>query len=92
MTKAGYNPVALITLINKAFPQEKGLMAIKSNTTTRRLAAIYEYIYTNYPYYLQNNPYLYSESYQNFLLTSIRNRNWLQNKVKSGSKRNISYE
>ena len=92
MVKAGYNPVALITLINKAFPQEKGILAIKGNSTSQRLANIYEYIYMNYPYFLKNNPYLYSQEYQNFLLTSIRNRNLLQNKIKSGSKKTIIYE
>ena len=93
MINAGFHPVALITFINKAIPQKKGFISsLKSNTTTKRLANIYEYIYINYPYYLENNPYLYSESYQNFLLTSIDNRILLQKKIESGSKKSLNYE
>ena len=89
---AGFNPVAVITYMNKAYPQKLGLFAYKKNKVSKRLANIYEYIYVNYPYYLKNNSYLYSESYQNFLLFSIDNRVLMQKKIKSGSKKPLNYE
>lgn len=89
---AGFNPVAIITYMNKAYPQKLGIFAYKKNKISKRLANIYEYIYVNYPYYLKDNPYLYSESYQNFLLFSIDNRTMLQKKIKSGSKKPLNYE
>ena len=62
------------------------------NLTSKRLAIIYEYIYTKYPYYLKENPYFKTESYQNFLLTSINNRKMLEEKIKNNSKGNLKYE
>lgn len=93
MTKAGYNPIALITYMNKAFPQKRGIIGcLRSNAVSKREANIYEYIYTNYPYYLKNNPYFYTEAYQNFLLTSAANRAMLINKIESGSTKTLKYE
>jgi hypothetical protein len=60
--------------------------------TSKRLANVYEYIYTKYPYYLKNNEYITNEAYQNFLLTSVENRKKLQDKVRTGSKKEIKYE
>lgn len=67
MVKAGYNPIALITFINKAFPQQYQDFISNKNLTSKRLALIYEYIYTKYPYFLANNEYLENPNYQNFL-------------------------
>lgn len=92
MVKAGYNPLALITFINKAFPQHyQGLISNK-NLTSKRLAHIYEYIYTKYPYFITNNEYLQNPYYQNFLLNSVENRRLLEEKIKSGSKEKLKYE
>ncbi len=92
MVTAGYNPVALITYINKSYPQKRFDKFARTNLTSKRLANIYEYIYTKYPYYLKNNEYIETESYQNFLLTSLENREKLQEKIKSGSKKALNYE
>lgn len=92
MVKAGYNPLALITYMNKAYPQKRSDKIARTNLTSKRLANIYEYIYTKYPYYLKNNEYLHNESYQNFLLTSFENRQKLAQKIKSGSKKEAKYE
>ncbi len=92
MVNAGYNPLGMITYINKTFPQKRQDKVSRSNLTSKRLANIYEYIYTRYPYYLKNNEYLTNEAYQNFLLTSVENRQKLYKKVKSGSKEEIKYE
>ena len=92
MVNAGYHPVGLITLIQKSCPQKRFDRFSSKNLTSKRLAHIYEYIYTKYPYYLQNNPYFESEHYQNFLLNSIENRRMFELKVKTGSKEEIDYE
>ena len=92
MVKAGFNPVALITYINKSYPQKRFDKFARTNLTSKRLANIYEYIYTKYPYYLKNNEYIENESYQNFLLTSLENRKKLYEKIKSGSKKAADYE
>ena len=92
MVKAGYNPLALITFINKAFPQHYQDLISNENLTSKRLAHIYEYIYTKYPYFITNNEYLQNPYYQNFLLNSVENRRLLEEKIKSGSKEKLKYE
>lgn len=92
MVNAGYNPIGLITFIQKTSPQKRQDTISNHNLTSKRLAIIYEYIYTKYPYYLKNNPYINTESYQNFLLTSQDNRKLLEEKIKSNSKRKPHYE
>lgn len=92
MVTAGYNPLAMITYINKAYPQKRQDKISRSNLTSKRLAHIYEYIYTKYPIYLQNNEYIENYYYQNFLLTSQENRKKLHDKIKSGSKKRVKYE
>ena len=92
MVKAGYNPLALITFINKAFPQHYQDLISNKNLTSKRLAHIYEYIYIKYPYFLANNEYLENPYYQNFLLTSVDNRRRFEEKIKNGSKEKLKYE
>ena len=58
MVKAGYNPLGLITFINKTCPQARQDKISSTNLTSRRLAYIYEKIYTQYPSFLVNNKYL----------------------------------
>ncbi len=92
MVNAGYHPIGLITYIQKTSPQRRFDKFSNKNLTSKRLAVIYEYIYTKYPYYLVNNPYFTNEHYQNFLLTSVNNRKLLQHKIETGSKENLKYE
>ncbi len=92
MVRAGYNPIAMITLINKSCPQKRTDKLSSSNLTSKRLAVIYEYIYTKYPYYLLHNEYFKNKHYQNFLLTSQDNRKMLEEKVRSRSTRELNYE
>ena len=89
---AGYNPLGLITFINKAYPQKRYDKFSFSNLTSKRLALIYEYIFTKYPQYLVENEYINNEAYQNFLLTSTENRIKFQRALKAGSTGNIKYE
>ena len=92
MVKAGYNPLGLITYIQKTSPQRRFDMISNKNLTSKRLAMIYEYIYMKYPYFLVNNTYLDNVHYQNFLLTSVENRRLLHEKIKNDLKGKVKYE
>ncbi len=92
MVMAGYNPVAEIIYIQKTAPQKRHDLLSNKNLASKRLAIVYEYIYTKYPYFLANNIYIDNEHYQNFLLTSVNNRKLLEEKIKSGSTEKIHYE
>lgn len=92
MVKAGYNPLGLITYINKTCPQKRSDKIARSNLTSRRLAIIYEYITYKYPEKLVNNPYENNKYYQNFLLTSVSNRAMLNEKIKTKSRKELKYE
>ena len=92
MVNAGYDPIGLITFIQKSCPQKRFDKISNKNLASKRLAIIYEYIYTKYPYFLVNNKYFESEHYQNFLLNSQNNRRMLLEKIKTGSKEELKYE
>lgn len=93
MVKAGYNPLGLITYINKSYPQARQDTFSSTNLTSKRLAYIYERIYMQYPSFLVNNTYLENEYYQNFLLTSIENRKKVLEKSKKPMEsKGIKYE
>ena len=93
MVKAGYNPLGLITYINKACPQARQDTVSSHNLTSKRLAYIYERIYTQYPSFIVNNSYLENETYQNFLLTSQENRKLLKEKINNSQlKKDLKYE
>lgn len=92
MVKAGYNPLGLITFVNKSAPQGIFDKLLFHNSTSKRLATIYEYIYFNYPEYLENNKYINDTEYQNFLLNSVDNRRMLEEKIKNKSTKELKYE
>lgn len=91
MVNAGYNPLGLITYINKV-GKAKGITKISHNTYTKRMAIIYEYIYFNYPYFIKYNEYLKNENYQNFLKNSVINREMLYEKIKLNLIEDLDYE
>ena len=76
MVTAGYNPVALIIVLNKISGEKKGISSWFSThpAGSRRLVLIYEYIYKKYPGYLVDNDYRRNLYYQNFLLISKDDR------------------
>ena len=92
MVKAGYNPLGLITFINKTCPQKRQDTIARNNLTSKRLAKIYEYITYKYPEYLKNNLYINNKYYQNFLLSSVENRKLLEEKIKTKSTKELKYE
>lgn len=81
LVNAGYNPLGMIIFINKSCPQKVSKIS-RRNTSTQRMAHVYEYIFINYPYFLKNNEYLNNIYYQNFLLNSRDNRVELEKKLK----------
>lgn len=92
MVNAGYNPVGMIVMMNKAFPQRRYEFFASHPLTSRRMAYVYEYIYYKYPEFLKNNKYQDDIYYQNYLLNSQHNRRKLQKKVESGSRDNVRYD
>lgn len=92
MVNAGYNPVAMIIMLNKCCGQNRFDWHRSHPLTSRRMMEVYEYIYKKYPEFLANNEYKNNLYYQNFLLTSQENRLKFQNKVKTNSKKRIKYQ
>lgn len=90
MVNAGYNPVALIVVLNKLLNEPttfvdkmlsgKYFDKMSHSPGSARLANIYEYIYTKYPAYLVENDYKNNLYYQNFLLTSKPDRERVRQK------------
>lgn len=92
MVNAGYNPLALIVILSKAVPQRRYDCLDSYSLTSRRMANIYEYIYNKYPAFLADNHYSDDVYYQNFLLTSRKNRSMLQTKIENKSTKKIRYK
>lgn len=92
MVNAGYNPVAMIIVLNKNCGQRSTEWHSTHPLTSRRMMEVYEYIYKKYPEYLANNKYRDNIYYQNFLLTSKNNREKFQQKVRTGSTKKIRYK
>lgn len=91
LVNAGYNPVAMIVVMSKNFPQGHYEVFSTHPLPTRRMMEVYEYIYKKYPEYLANNAYKDNIYYQNFLLTSQKNRAKFQEKVKTNSNKKVHY-
>ena len=91
LVKAGYNPLASITMLNKIASQPRFDWCSTHPLTSKRMAEIYEYIYTKYPQYLVQNKYEDNIYYQNFLLTSKENRAKFERKVRNNSKGKVNY-
>lgn len=79
LVKAGYSPLAHIILINKSFGENKKDRFHQK--TSIRLANIYEYIVKKYPEQLKNQKFAMNIYFQNFLLTSRKNRELLQERM-----------
>lgn len=75
MVKAGYNPIALINLINKTANEPSWFeYNIFHHKGSERTAYIYHYIYEKYPVFIAQNEYLKTVYYQNFLRTTKKDR------------------
>lgn len=76
MTKAGYNPVASIIVMNKFFPEDAFNLGIFTShpRTSKRMMAAYKYIYKKYPSYL-NSDMVKNINYVNFTYSSEKEIN-----------------
>ena len=75
MVNAGYNPVALIIILNKISPEQNWFERSSSHPEgSRRMLALYDYIYGKYPEYLIDNAYKNNFYYKNFLITTKSER------------------
>lgn len=92
MVSAGYNPLAYIVIMNKIMQQYRFDIFSNHTLATRRMMKVYEYIYNKYPSILADNEYKDNIYYQNFLLISRQNRLMLQQRVQSGSHKQLNYK
>lgn len=83
MVKAGYDPVAAITMGNKIFGEPVWDWGFTSTHPkgSRRLFDMYKYIYVKYPQYL-NSPYTHTPSYKNFVYSMNKDIREFQQKQK----------
>lgn len=94
MVNAGYSPVALIVIFNKFLYEPNwydfGNVDTKGST---RMLRIYEYILNNYPQYLVENEFENNVYYQNFLITTKKEREKIGLKYqKNNTKKETSLE
>lgn len=92
MVNAGYNPLALIVILNKIGKQYRYDVFSNHSLISRRMMKIYEHIYLKYPSVLADNEYKDNIYYQNFLLISRKNRLKFQDKIETKSKGKIKYD
>lgn len=83
MVKAGYDPIAAITMGNKIFgePVWDWGFTYTHPKGSKRLLDMYKYIYVKYPQYL-NSPYTQTASYKNFTYSMNKEIKEFQQKQK----------
>ena len=83
MVKAGYDPIAAITMGNKIFgePVWDWGFTYSHPKGSKRLFDMYKYIYVKYPQYL-NSPYTQTASYKNFTYAMNKDIKEFQQKQK----------
>lgn len=92
MVNAGYNPIALISVMNKILSEPNWFDFFGGSKGSKRMISIYEYIYNNYPQYLSKNDYLTNIYYQNFLITSKKERYELKKKYEEKNMISVKYQ
>ena len=92
LVNAGYNPLAIIVMDTKMMSQYRYDIFGTHPLSSRRVMEVYEYIYEKYPSFLAHNKYADNLYYQNFLLTSEKNRKKLEDKIKTNSKKKLKYD
>lgn len=91
MVKAGYNPVAAICTTKKWMPEDYLAFWIFAThpKTSKRLMAMYKYIYIKYPWALKTDM-VHNINFENFTYSSQKEINeFLQHEKERADKRNI---
>jgi len=89
MVKAGYNPIAAICTANKWMGEEPLDLFFTHPRASKRLMAMYKYIYVKYPWALKTDM-IHNVNYENFLYASQKEINAFQLKQKERDCRNKS--
>ena len=89
MVTAGYNPIAAITISNRIFQEPMWDWGFSSSHPkgSKRLIAMYKYIYKKYPQYLTSEM-TQSTSYKNFEYAMTRDIKTFQQKEKNRQVKN----
>lgn len=88
MVKAGYNPIAAITTMNKSFPEsyfDFGILTTHPKTS-KRMFAMYKYIYKKYPSAL-NTSMIHNINYVNFTYSAEKDINLFKQTEKERANR-----
>lgn len=93
MVKAGYNPIAAITMMNKSLPESYFDFGILTShpQTSKRMLAIYKYIYKKYPSAL-NSQMVHNINYVNFTYSAEKDINLFKQTEKERANRKESIE
>lgn len=87
MTKAGYNPIAAITCSNKWMDEAPWDFFITHPVTSKRLMAMYKYIYIKYPWALKTDM-VHNVNYENFTYSSQKEiNNFIKKEKEKANKR-----
>lgn len=90
MVNAGFNPIALIVVLNKRTGEPKWFeQYFIAHKGSERQIYTYAYIYDKYPSFISHNEYLENPYYQNFLRTTVQSRAEIKQakelKIKTGN-------
>ncbi len=89
MVNAGYNPIAAITCANKWMGEGPFDLVTTHPVTSKRLIAMYKYIYVKYPWALKTDM-VNNVNYQNFTYASEKQINSFQHKYKERVEKRVS--
>lgn len=89
MVKAGYNPIAAITCANKWMGEDPFDLFLTHPVTSKRLMAMYKYIYIKYPWALKTDM-IHDVNYENFTYSSQKEINAFQQKQKERASKRVS--
>ena len=88
MVKAGYNPVAAITCANKWMGEEPFDLFMTHPKTSKRLLAMYKYIYVKYPWALSSDM-IHNVNYENFTYSAQKEIKAFQQKQKERDNKKV---
>ena len=88
MVKAGYNPIAAITCANKWMGEDPFDLFMTHPKTSKRLIAMYKYIYVKYPWALKTDM-IHNVCYENFTYSAQKEINAFQQQQKERDSKKV---